>query len=164
MNETIGEKKHDAQSFIDGSIIIDYLNTIEKIKDNTVDYKKRQKCVQIVMRETKQQPNIPIYSSTKIFFSKLCDSIMNCSSESIILKKMVSELKPFYEEKIRQEKIQQEIIELKQKSDQLGFFRSKDKKKITDEICNLEDTIIKDYEYSLLTKEIVTLSFLDSVE
>jgi hypothetical protein len=89
---------------------------------------------------------------------------MKCSSESIILKNMVSELKPFYEEKIRQENIQQEITELKQKRDQLGLFRSKDKKKITDEICNLEDTIIKDYEYSLLTKEIVTLSFLDSVE
>lgn len=164
MNETIGEKKHDALSFIDGNIIIDYLNTIESITDNAVDYKKRQKCVQIVMRETKQQPNIPIYSSTKIFFSKLCDSIMNCSSESIILKNMVSELKPFYKEKIRQENIQQEITELKQKRDQLGLFRSKDKKKITDEICNLEDTIIKDYEYSLLTKEIATLSFLDSVE
>lgn len=89
---------------------------------------------------------------------------MNCSSESIILKNMVLELKPFYEEKIRQENIQQEITELKQKRDQLGLFRSKDKKKITDGICNLEDTIIKDYEYSLLTKEIVTLSFLDSVE
>lgn len=77
---------------------------------------------------------------------------------------MISELKPYYEEKIRQERIQKEILELKQKKSQLGLFKSKDKMRIEDEIYSLESAINENGEYSLLKKDIVNLSFLDLLE
>ena len=52
---------------------------------------------------------------------------------------------------------------MKQKKNQLGLFKSKDKQRIEDEISSLESTINENSEYSLLKKDIVNLSFLDDL-
>ena len=155
--------KHDTSSLLDGTIIEDYSEILDEIMDGCVDYKKRQKCVHIIEQEIKQKLEIPTYCSNETFFFKLYDSIANRNSPSIIIQKIISELEPYYEEENRREKIQKEILELKQKKNQLGMFKSKDKQRIEDEISSLERTINENGEYSLLKKYIVNLSFLDDL-
>ena len=162
MNEII-VGKHDASSVLDGTIIEDYSEILDEIMERGVDYKKRQKCVQTVQQEIKQKLEIPLYCSNEVFFFKLYDSIVNCDSSSIIIQKILSELAPYYEEKNRQEKIQKEILTLEQKKHLLGIFKSKDKKRIENEICSLENKINENSDYSLLKKDIVNLSFLDDL-
>lgn len=155
--------KHDTSSLLDSAIIEDYSEILDEIMDGCVDYKKRQKCVRIIEQEIKQKLEVPTYCSNETFFFKLYDSIAKCNSPSIIIQKIISELEPYYEEENRREKIQKEILELKQKKNQLGIFKSKDKQRIEDEISSLERTINENGEYSLLKKYIVNLSFLDDL-
>lgn len=67
MNETIGEKKHDALSFIDGNIIIDYLNTIESITDNAVDYKKDKNVFKLLSEKQSNNPTFLFIVQPKYF-------------------------------------------------------------------------------------------------
>ena len=135
MNEII-LGKHDTSSVLDGTIIEDYSETLDEIMDGCVDYKKRLKCVQIIEQEIKQKLEIPIYCSNEAFFFKLYDSIVSRDSQSIIIQKIISELEPYYEEKNRREKIQKEILKLRQKKTQLGLFKSNDKKLIENDISS----------------------------
>lgn len=166
MNEVIGEKKHIDQynrPLIDDTIIEDYLNIFNEIMDRSVDYSKRKKCIYIVEQEMSQKIDVSVYCSNETFFLELYNSIVNHASSSGIIKKIISNLNPYYEENIRREKIQKKIFELKQKKNQMGLFQSKEKKQIANEICGLESAINENNEYSLLKKDIVNLSFLDDL-
>lgn len=166
MNEVIGEKKHIDQynrPLIDDTIIEDYLNIFNEIMDRSVDYGKRKKCIYIVEQEMSQKIDVSVYCSNETFFLELYNSIVNHASSSGIIKKIISNLNPYYEENIRREKIQKKIFELKQKKNQMGLFQSKEKKQIANEICGLESAINENNEYSLLKKDIVNLSFLDDL-